>query len=253
MADAVTGKGRSAYELRFALAYGLVALVFGGVIVLFAFLVSHNPPGDWSSYKPKGGDVFTKAQNMADHVAPAYKINGQPIAVVQAQPLLYQDTVVEGIAFTRQPFRKIGSPFKQFEPVGSTVAYVFCGTASRCGVPPVGAETMDPMLRRETLELALYTFKYVPGIESIVAFLPPKPGSNPTYTLFLRKSDLSKELKRPLHQTLTRLSAPTPTTTDPKETPVIDRLTLPSLFQYSLTQSQDGSAILVLDPLALNG
>ena len=34
---------------------------------------------------------------------------------------------------------------------------------------------------------------------------------------------------------------------------MIDRLTLPSLFQYSLTQSQDGSAILVLDPLALNG
>ena len=89
-----------------------------------------------------------------------------------------------------------------------------------------------------------------PDVESVVAFLPPKPGSNPTYTLFLRKSDLSTELNRPLHRTLTSLTAPTPTMPDTRETPVIDRLTLPSLFQYSLTQSQDGSAILVLNPLA---
>jgi hypothetical protein len=108
-------------------------------------------------------------------------------------------------------------------------------------------------VRREALELALYTFKYVPGIDSIVAFLPPRPGATPQYTVFLRKAALSKELQRPLKATLSLPKPPTPTQADPQETPTIDRLTLPSLFQYSLTQSQEGSAILVLDPLALNG
>jgi hypothetical protein len=247
MADAVTGKGRSAYELRFALAYGLVALVFGGVIVLFAFLVSHNPPSDWSSYKPKGGDVFTKAQNMADHVAPAYKINGQPIAVVQAQPLLYQDTVVEGIAFTRQPFRKIGSPFKQFEPVGSTVAYVFCGTASRCGVPPVGAETMDPMLRRETLELALYTFKYSPSVKSVVGLLPPAGNTN--YAIYLRRRNFKDQLSKPLAATLPPHKVLSYDQLGPVEKATVDRLTVKNTYQSQFSQGANGGTLLVLRSL----
>ena len=83
--------------------------------------------------------------------------------------------------------------------------------------------------------------------------LTPAPGSNPQYTIFLRKADLKKQLSQPLSKTLTRAKAPTPVQSDAIETPVIDRLTLPSMFKYSLTQSQEGSAILVLDPLALNG
>jgi hypothetical protein len=140
MADAVEKPRRSGHS-RGLLAANLVVLAAAvGVLVLFAYLVSRGTSNSWSSYKPKGGDVFTKAQNMADHVAPAYKYNGAPIAVVQAQPLVYQDAVVDGIAFTRQPFRKIGSPLKQFEPSGSTVAYVFCGSAARCGLPSTGAQ-----------------------------------------------------------------------------------------------------------------
>jgi hypothetical protein len=133
-----------------------------------------------------------------------------------------------------------------------TEMFILCGLGSQCSISKGKATTArGRVLRRESLELARYTFKYVSEVDSVVTFLPPKPGSNPTYSLFLRKSELSKELKQPLNTTLTRLSAPTPTTTDPRETPTIDRLTLPSMFQYSLTQSQDGSAILVLDPLAL--
>ena len=134
MADAVEKPRRKAHSKGFLAANLVVVAGFVGVLVLFAMLVSRGTSNGWSSYKPKGGDVFSKAQNMADHVAPAYKYNGEPIAVVQAQPLLYQDAVVDGIAFTRQPFRKIGSPFKQFEPSGSTIAYVFCGSAPRCGL-----------------------------------------------------------------------------------------------------------------------
>ena len=98
----------------------------------------------------------------------------QPIAVVQAQPLLYQDAAVDGIGFTRQPFRKIGSPIKQFEPADATIAYVFCGTADKCGLSQVGSQETVPLLRREALELALYTFKYSTDVDSVVSLLPPR-------------------------------------------------------------------------------
>ena len=194
MADAVEKPRRKTHSKGFLAANLVVVAGFLGVLVLFAMLVSRGTSNGWSSYKPKGGDVFSKAQNMADHVAPAYKYNGEPIAVVQAQPLLYQDAVVDGIAFTRQPFRKIGTPFKQFEPSGSTIAYVFCGSAPRCGLPTAGAQDPVPLLRRETLELALYTFKYSPSVDSIVGLLPPASGSA-NYAIYLRRRNFEKELR----------------------------------------------------------
>ncbi len=96
---------------------------------------------------------------------------------------------MDGIAITRQPFRKIGSPIKQFEPSDSTVAYVFCGSAPSCGLPSTGAEDTVPMLRRETLELALYTFKYSPSVDSIVGLLPPAGKTN--YAIYLRRKSVA--------------------------------------------------------------
>ena len=72
---------------------------------------------------------------MVNHVAPKYRFGGAPIAVVQAQPLLYRDAVVDGIAFTRPPLRQVGGRITDFEPSGSTIAYVFCGQAQRCACP----------------------------------------------------------------------------------------------------------------------
>ncbi len=248
MADAVEKPSRRAHSKGFLAANLVVVAGFVGVLVLFAMLVSRGTSNSWSSYKPKGGDVFTKAQNMADHVAPAYKLNGAPIAVVQAQPLLYQDAVVDGIAFTRQPFRKIGSPFKQFEPSGSTVAYVFCGTAPRCGLPSEGAEDTVPMLRRETLELALYTFKYSPSVESIVGLLPP--AGNTSYAIYLRRKSFEKELSKPLDATLPQHKVVSYPQLSPVEKATIDRLTMKNTYQSQFSQGANGRTLLVLRSVA---
>jgi hypothetical protein len=248
VADAVEKPTRRVHSKGFLAANLVVVAGFVGVLVLFAMLVAHGTSNSWSSYKPKGGDVFTKAQNMADHVAPAYKYNGQPIAVVQAQPLLYQDAVVDGIAFTRQPFRKIGSPFKQFEPSGSTVAYVFCGSAPRCGLPSEGAETTVPMLRRETLELALYTFKYSPSVESIVGLLPP--AGNTSYAIYLRRKNFKKELSRPLEATLPQHKALSYPQLSPVEKATVDRLTVKNTYQSQFSQGANGRTLLVLRSVA---
>jgi hypothetical protein len=246
MADAVEPRRKG--HSRGLLAANLVVLAGAvGVLVLFAYLVSRGTSNSWSSYKPRGGDVFTKAQNMADHVAPAYKYNGEPIAVVLAQPLLYQDAVVDGIAFTRQPFRKIGSPLKQFEPSGSTVAYVFCGSAARCGLPSTGAQDTVPLLRRETLELALYTFKYTPSVDSIVGLLPPAGSTN--YAIYLRRRNFQKELSKPLDATLPQHKVLSYQQLSPVERATVDRLTMKNTYESQFSKGANGRTVLVLRSL----
>lgn len=248
MADAVEKpRPRKTHSRGFLAANLVVAAGFLGVLVLFAFLVSRGTSNSWSSFKPKGGDVYDKAQHMADHVAPAYKYNGQQIAVVQAQPLLYQDAVVDGIAFTRQPFRKIGSPYKQFEPSGSTIAYVFCGQAPKCGLPSEGAEDTVPLLRRESLELALYTFKYSPNVDSIVSLLPPAGNTN--YAIYLRRRSFAKELSKPLDATLPSHKVVNYEQLGPVEKATIDRLTMKNTFQSQFAQGANGRTLLVLRSL----
>lgn len=244
MADAVETPRRKRHSKGFLAANLVVAAGFVGVLVLFAMLVSRGTSNSWSSYHPKGGDVFTKAQNMANHVAPAYKYNGEPIAVVQAQPLLYQDAVVDGIAFTRTPFRKIGTPFKQFEPSGSTVAYVFCGSAPKCGLPSAGAEQTVPMLKRETLELALYTFKYSPSVQSIVGLLPPAGNTN--YAIYLRRKNVAQELSKPLDATLPEHKVLSYPQLSPVEKATVDRLTTKATYQSQFSQGANGRTVLVL-------
>ena len=244
MADAVNKPGRKMHSKGFLAANLVVVCGFFAVLILFGMLVSRGTHNPWSSYKPKGGDVFTKAQNMANHVAPSYKYNGEPIAVVQAQPLLYQDAVVDGIAFTRTPFRKIGSPFKQFEPSGSTIAYVFCGTAPKCALPSTGAEQTVPMLKRETLELALYTFKYSPSVQSIVGLLPPAGNTN--YAIYLRRKNFAKELSKPLDATLPAHKVLSYPQLSPVEKATVDRLTTKATYQSQFSQGANGRTLLVL-------
>jgi hypothetical protein len=235
---------RRPHGRRFILANLVVAAGFLCVLGIFAYLVSNGSNNSWSAYKPKGGDIFDKAQHMADHVAPAYKYNGDQIAVVQAQPLLYQDAVVDGIAFTRQPFRKIGSPYKQFEPSGSTIAYVFCGQAAKCGLPSEGAQDTVPLLRRESLELALYTFKYSPSVDSIVTLLPPAGQTN--YAIYLRRKSFAKELSKPLVATLPSHNTLSYEDMDPVERATIDRLTVKNTYESQFAQGANGRTLLVL-------
>jgi hypothetical protein len=200
VAGAVETPRRRAHGKRFVLANLVVVAGFLAVLGLFAFLVQKGTSNRWSSYEPQGSDVFVKAQATADHVSPNYKFNGQPIAVVQAQPLLYQDATVDGIGITRLPFRKVGATIKQFEPAGSTIAYVMCGTADKCGLSQVGSQETVPLLRREALELALYTFKYSKGVDSIVSLLPPEGQTNGA--VYFKRSNLADELSKPLDATL---------------------------------------------------
>lgn len=235
----------SAYGGRFALAHLLVVLVFGGLMGAFVYLVAGSRSSEaWSSYKPTGA-TYRKAQNMANHVAPRYVSGGTPIAVVQAQPLIYRDAVVDGIAFTRAPFRNVGTHYTQFESASKTMLYVFCGQAARCGLAESGAEDVIPLLRRESLELALYTFKYSPDVSSIVTLLPLS--GNSSAAVFLRRRHVEKFLRKPLDATLPQHSELTAESLTDTERQAIAGVIVKNTFISRFEQAPNGRTVLLLD------
>jgi len=230
--------------------------VFGGAIATFVLLVAkpgHHTAAAWSDWTPTSSDPESMAKEIADHVSGRYRITsggGQLVGIVSSKPAV-QDVQIKAIALRPSPSDNSNI---QIMLADKTEMFILCGLGSRCSIAKGKASTeRGRVLRREALELALYTFKFVPRINAIIAFLPPRPGTDPQYMLFLQKTALKKQLQQPLSRTLPLVKPPTATQSDTVETPVIDRLTLPSMFKYSLTQAQDGSAILVLDPIALNG
>ncbi len=132
----------------------------------------------------------------------------------------------------------------------TSVQYVLCGYGRNCsiakGTPSVDRHTL---LRREALELTLYTFKYLPNIDSVAVFLPPRPdgASSPTM-VFLRRSDVASELSKPIDDVLApKTPAIGKMSTDELER--VNRSTSTHLYQYDYTQAQDGSAVMLLDPV----
>lgn len=237
---------KSLYGNRFLLAYLLVMAVFGGMVVLFAVLVSQDDSSGqtWSAYKPSGRDQFDKAQNMVNFVAPRYVHQGVPIAVVEAQPLIVQDRQVDGIAITQAPLRELGRRYRQFERADQTMLYVFCGQGNRCSFPQAGAEDVLPLLQRESLEFALYTFKYWPDINSIVAMLPPTKSTQ--LTIFLKRENFEKELSQPLNATLPARALHTADSMSLEERATVDRLTSNSIFRGSFQEIANGRTLLLL-------
>jgi len=132
---------------------------------------------------------------------------------------------------------------------GGGVLYRLCGLGPKCsideGKPSVQRHLL---LRREALELALYTFRYQGDVNQVVAFMPPKPGCDPDQALFFRRGDVNPELNRPLTTTLTRHTPSVSGIDASPDATLVNRLTTPTLYSFSLTQqNQDAGVYLVLD------
>ena len=95
-------------------------------------------------------------------------------------------------------------------PVGDqSLMYTLCGFGDRCSIAAgAPSEERARVLRRESLELALYSFKYVEGVRSVIVLMPPNlgdpadPEDDRQTALFFQKGDFNRELSRPIQQTL---------------------------------------------------
>jgi hypothetical protein len=251
--------GGKRYTGRIILIYALLLAAFGGAIAGVILLETGGGSGSggssakgWSEWRPDSGTTSAMTKQIADHVGHEYKLNkagAQLVAIVSEPPLVTSGT--HKVAISNIAIRKTSKSDKGIRIVPSTHIWTdeFCGLGSRCSIASGQAsETRGRLVRREALEVALYTFKYVPAVDTVVAFMPPPPGQQQSTLLFLQKENLTQELAQPLRKTLPLEKPPLPSEADPKEQATIDRLTLPTVYQYHLQQLQDASALLVLDP-----
>ena len=165
----------------------------------------------WSSWRPEGREN-QYPDEIAEHVASAYRLAERPAARRRArrpgggaQPA---DSRRRDPA-RPPPTRTLEDEIEVVE-IGSGVGcYTLCGIGDRCSIAE-GESTPErvQLLRREALELALYTFTYVDGVDSVIALLPVELGDPATEeddsstAVFLQKKDFAAVLDRPLREPL---------------------------------------------------
>jgi hypothetical protein len=251
---------RSSYRFRFGLIYVVLAALVGagiGAAIILAVRPAPAEDAPWSAWKPQGS-IEASAKQIADHVSKGYRLpNGNQLAVALVGPPEVQDVKVRAIAV--RPDTSTGQAEEDDIDVintGGSIMYILCGLGEQCSIKEgKPTEERHQLLRREALELSLYSFKYLDGVDSVVVFLPPAPEAEAETavgsSVFLKKSDVRDELRRPLSQTLLRDEPPTVGEMDAIEIGNVDRLTRPRTFQYEFQAAQEGSAILVLTPAVL--
>jgi hypothetical protein len=242
------------HRLRFGVLYALLALALAaaivGVVVYAGRAISPAPA--WSAWKPSGGGLGA-AKSIADHIAPKYRLpdGNQLVDIIPKGPAvsLGGQTIPIPLIAVRGPKGKILPDQVVQTSSDNTLTFSLCGLGQSCaiatGKPSVERATL---VRREILELALYTFKYVHDVKRIVAFMPPPAGTQPQYVVYLQKNDLSAQLKEPLDDTL-KPRVPLPSQISATEQQRIDALTLSRIYKFGLSQTQQGEAVLVLQPL----
>jgi hypothetical protein len=247
---------RNYFSRRFLLVYVALGLILLGSIaafVVFAIRPAVDSTAAWSDWSPSGGTNQQVAKQIADHIAPRYHLagGGQLVAIVASNPTVTAGT--QNIALNAVAVHAADTGLtnvKQVAP-GLTQMYTLCGLGNQCTIASGQPSLIrGQLVRREALETALYTFKYMPHVNSIVVFMPPARGATGTTVLFFEREALSEALKVPLNKTLPLSRPPLPIVPNTVEMTTIDRLTLPHLYGSTLTQLQSGGALLVLTPVA---
>lgn len=247
-------------------ALGLASLVVAFLLTAFGGART-QASSDWSLFQPQDGGL-QGAQEIADYVSPYYRASpAYQLAVVNTMNLSDPNNPIQLVI----PNQSATSGFATI-PSGSTVAFQLCGLRSHdCSIgigKPSAARLL--LLRREALELALYTFKYVGGVSNVVALLPPgrtqasaqlsrtppignqaaasKTTSVDLAVAFDRK-ELQPWLNRPLRDILPEGLPPTvPQIESAPEAELVSLITSHGLFTAQTEQAQDGSKLIILSP-----
>jgi len=236
---------------RFRVVYAVLSLVVGaavgGLIVLSGHAGSSGGPR-WSAWEPNGSSA-EQTQDIAAFVSREYRIGGNrplvgvsverpPTVPIQELPVKY---MVLSSGSNSQNVIAL--------PADDTVSYILCGGGESCAMAPSQPTPQRRrLLRREALELALYTFKYVSGIDSVVALLPPRTDTTSRFAAFFTRKGLEPALDSPLSSTLPTRGPLTPSSIGTSDTNVVRRYADPNVFQYSFGQAQDGGVFMQLQP-----
>ncbi len=257
---------------------GLIGIALGALAVAAAVLVAHDNSNSssssaagsgatltWSTWKPTatGNEGATE---IADYIAPFYRLStSQQLAVITPISTTQLDESTgtftgSGLTVALNTSSTSTASESSLRPLaGETVGYDLCGQGSSdCSVGGSASTVRMLLLRREALELALYTFKYLPKSENVVAVLPPghttasKKSKKVTVAVLFDRAELQPLLTEPVDATLAedppdvaQLNAWKNT----EEAGLVDTVTSRSLFSEHVEAQQDGGNLLILNPL----
>jgi hypothetical protein len=247
---------RSSYRMRFGIIYVLLAAVVGAGLGAFVVLASRPAPPEeaaWSSWRPEGRENAFPVE-IAEHVGSQYRLpSGKQLVGVIAGPAEVQELPIRAVVIQHDASTPTKEDDVEVIEVGNSVMYNLCGVGQKCSIAEgQPSQERARLLRREALELALYTFKYVDDVDSVITLLPvnlgdPNTEEDDTSTaLFLEKKNFGRQLSAPLTRTLIGEAK---MKLDPVEGQTVDSLTRPNHYLYDIQPTQDLSAILRLIPV----
>jgi hypothetical protein len=219
---------------RFAVAYLLLGAAVGAGIGTFVVLVRRPappPPPQWSSWQPATASTQSQVLEIATHVGNEYVLpsGGPLVGVTLGGPARGKN--LRAILVPTKSNPSTLADFQRFDN-SKSVIYVLCGFGKNCKIKGAPSRARGAVLRREALELALYTLRYVDSIDNVLVFVPPGPGQNKlTSTLFFHRDEFSHNLKNPLRTTLPD-KAPLPGRVAEREQATVDTLTASTLYRY---------------------
>jgi hypothetical protein len=241
-------KETAVYPGRFMLGYLLIVLFFGALIAAAAVAWSHRSSDStsadtsWSFFRPTSDTEALRTREITRFVGTRYQTGrGQQLVRVLGGPPAVQDAPVIQFMIRDGSSEETLSAEK-------AIMYILCGTGTDCTLPPAASSDADlRLVRREALELALYTMKYN-DVDPVVVLMPPGPQGSPGGAILFRRDELQSHLDTPLSRTLPTDKPPTATGIGELEAATVDYLTLTRKFAYSFQSLQGGAARMVLNP-----
>ena len=241
------------YRTRFVFVYFVLAVVVGAAVGAFAVVASRPKAAhaqSWSTWRPSGSDT-AKIFQIADIVPRSYRLpNGDALAVAHPSAPTTETSSAQGQSVS-VPVSQI-TVLPRLDNVDTTTSLQIslCGLGSNCKlVSGTPSTARYELLRREAVELALYTFEYVRPITSITVLMPPASNSNAAVAIFLPRTDVQDLLAKPLSRTLAE-TTPGVGEMPATEIATINAITRPRIYSYGFTTARDGTAIEILTPLA---
>ncbi|HWT25708.1 MAG TPA: hypothetical protein VN213_19540, partial [Solirubrobacteraceae bacterium] len=244
---------RSRFGFLLGALVGVALAAVGAGVLITTWTSGSSVPAGWSAWAPTADDRIAAVRQIAEHVGQRYRLgDGNQLVAVQSGPLEFEDVPLDvAVRSSAQ-----GGNIELID--GRGVLFTLNGLGPRGSIPSgTPSRERHLLLRREALELALYTFRYREDVDMVVALLPPPPPASDTtptdnrvQALFYRPGDLKAELDVPLKKTLSpRTPRPETLSLDSAESQRIAALTRSNLFLASVQQGQDAQGFLVLDRL----
>jgi hypothetical protein len=275
--------GPAPHSQKFRVAIATLCGIALGAVAIAVAIIAHGSndkvpaaaAGHWSSWAPSTGGS-EGATEIADYLAPYYRINAAQQLDAITRISVSQATAAGTTTGSGLTVVVNTDPSSKTQSLsllnGKTVAYNICGLGpSHCELAGKPSTNRMLLLRREALELALYTFKYVSGSENVLAVLPPgktvstgssaisgassgssAAGHRVTVSVLFVRKQLQPWLSLPINKTLQAYppeASELPLWSKSEEAGLVDQTTEDGLFSSQVESQQEGGNLLVLTPL----